>query len=379
MRRRDPVGAPSGCAVERAPVNAHAGHQHAEAPTAKLRVAFFFSLAVLGLEVAGGLASNSLALLSDAGHVLTDVLAIALAWFASAQAERPPSARHTYGFHRAGILAALVNAGTLVALAAFITYEAYHRLLAPREVESGLMLIVALVGLAANLGVAWFLRSPSGTNLNVRAALTHVVGDALASAAVIVGAVAIALGGPSQIDPLLSILISGVLVIGSWSIARETLNILMEGAPPHVNVGRLISDLRSVPGVAAVHDTHVWRLGSEITALSVHVRLASDRLEQADRVLGDCQRLLQEHYGISHTTIQVEPAACVSPCVPPDAGAEADAYCTGAGARTTQEPDTPLTTERVGGGTLGPIPGARACGTAPAGSVPAPGSHDQRH
>ncbi len=282
----------------------HSEHTHSETPTRKLRVAFFVSLAVLALEVAGGFAANSLALLSDAGHVLTDGLAIALAWFASAQAERPPSPRHTYGYHRAGILAALVNAGTLTLLAVFITYEAYHRLLEPREVESGLMLAVAVVGLLANVGVAAYLRAPGQQSLNVRAALAHVLGDAVASAAVIAGAVALALGGPSQIDPLLSMAISLVLLVGSFAIARETLNILMEGAPPGVDVRQLVADLCAVPGVVAVHDTHVWQLGSDLPALSVHVRLARDG--QPEQVLRACQTVAHDRYGIAHTTIQIE-------------------------------------------------------------------------
>ena len=309
--------------------HAHAGHDHAEAPSRKLAVAFGVSLVVLGLEVFGGLASNSLALLSDAGHVLTDVLAIALAWFASRQAERPPSARYTYGLHRAGILAALVNAGTLILLALWITYEAYHRMFEPREVESGLMLGVAVIGLVANLGVAWYLRAPGATSLNVRAALAHVLGDALASVAVIGGAVAIALGGPAQLDPLLSVLISLIIVIGGWAIVRETFNILMESAPPGVDVDGLVADLRALPGVTAVHDIHVWRLASDMPALSVHVRVACEAPAEADGALGVCQRLLADRYGIHHTTIQIERECADVLCPPQPADADPLAYCAG--------------------------------------------------
>ena len=309
-------------------LSAHVGHAHVVPPSYKLGIALVVSAVVLALEVAGGVASNSLALLSDAGHMLTDVLALGLAWFASRQAERPPSSRHTYGYHRAGILAALANALTLVGLALFIGYEAYQRLSDPEPVASHLMLVVAVVGLMANLGVARYLQSGPAHNLNLRAAIAHVLGDALASAAVIVGAIAIALGGPVQIDPILSVLIGVIITVGGWSIVRETLNILMEGAPPGVDVDQLVADLRAEPGVAAVHDIHVWRLASELSALSVHVRLADPSLGEGDRILGACQRLLRERYGIAHSTIQIERESTAA-CVPDGDGGDPPAYCAG--------------------------------------------------
>jgi len=301
-------------------VSAHAHHDHGAAPSRRLAVSFFVSLAVLGLEVAGGLASNSLALLSDAGHVFTDLLAIALAWFASVQAERPPNLRQTYGFHRAGILAALVNAATLVLLALFITYEAYHRLAEPRPVAGQLMLAVGAVGLAANLGCAWYLRARDQANLNLRAALAHVLGDALASAAVIVGAVAIALGAPSQIDPLLSVLISFIIVATGWSIVRETLDILMESAPPGLDVGKLVADIQTLPGVVAMHDVHVWSLAAHMPALSAHVRLDGATQADGDAVLCQIQQLLAERYGIVHNTIQIERDGGQVLCAPDGTG-----------------------------------------------------------
>jgi cobalt-zinc-cadmium efflux system protein len=297
----------------------HAGHAHAASSSHKLAVAFFIGLAVLAIEVVGGLASNSLALLSDAGHVLTDVLAIALAWFASVQAERPPTARQTYGFHRAGILAALVNATSLVVLSLFLIYEAYQRLFEPEAIASNIMLGVAIVGLVANVGVALYLREPGGANLNMRAALVHVVGDALASVAVIGGAIAIALGGPVQIDPLLTMLISVILMVGAWTIGRETLDILMESAPAGVDVDKLVEDLQTLPGVVAVHDVHVWSLASHLPAMSAHVRIDGAAHADGDRVLGEVQHLVAEHYRITHTTIQIECDASDAACA--DAGA----------------------------------------------------------
>ena len=295
----------------------HAGHDHdhGATPSRRLAVALVVSLVILALEVVGGLASNSLALLSDAGHVLTDACAIALSWFASVQAERPPNARQTYGFHRAGILAALANAATLIAISIFIAVEAVHRLLDPEPVATGVMLAIAVVGLVANLAVAWYLRPRGATNLNLRAALAHVQADALGSVAVIVGAVAIGLGGPLQIDPLLSVAIGVVIVVGGWSIARETLEILMESAPRGLDVDQVVADLQAIPGVVAVHDVHVWSLAAQMPALSAHVRVAGATHADGDRVLGDIQRHLAERFGIDHNTIQIECDAA-APCSP---------------------------------------------------------------
>ncbi len=303
--------------------HAHHDHGHAAASSNRLAVAVFVSLAILAVEVAGGLAANSLALLSDAGHVFADVFAVGLAWYASRQAARPPNVRQTYGFHRAGILAALFNAASLLVISVIITVEAIHRLLDPEPVASGLMLGVAVLGLVANLGLAWYLWPRGETNLNLRAAVAHVQADALGSIAVIVGAAAIALGGPLQIDPLLSIVISVVIVVSGWEIARETLEILMESAPRGLDVGRVVADLQTVPGVAAVHDVHVWSLASHMPALSAHVRIDCASQPDGDRVLGEIQHLLTERYGIDHNTIQIERDGGALPC-PPEA---ADVGC----------------------------------------------------
>jgi cobalt-zinc-cadmium efflux system protein len=300
-------------------VHAHADHEHAATSSQKLAMAFGVSLTVLVLEVIGGLASNSLALLSDAGHLFTDVFAIALAWFASVQAARPPTLRQTYGFHRAGILAAFVNAATLVLLAVFISVEAYRRLLDPHPVAGETVLVIAVIGLAANLGVAWYLREPGTTNLNLRAALAHVLGDALASAVVIVGAIAIMLGGPVQVDALLSIVIAIIIVFSGATILRDSLNVLMESAPRGLDVGKLIADVEAVPGVVAMHDVHVWSLAAHLPALSAHVRVEDDTHPRCDQILVEIQHLLAERYGIAHNTLQLECAESTIACTS-DAG-----------------------------------------------------------
>lgn len=283
--------------------------------TRRLKLAFLLSGAVLAVEIAGGVLSNSLALLSDAGHVFTDVLALGLAWFASVQALRPATARRTYGFHRAGILAALANATTLILISLLITWEAVRRLQSPEPIDGVLMLAVATVGLGANLYVALTLHQEPAENLNVRSALLHVIGDILASAAVIVGGIVIHFTGWLYIDPLLSILIAVIIVGGAWSIVLETVNILMEGTPAGINVEKLIQDVKAIPGVLDAHDLHVWTLAAGIHAMSGHVVVEDRALSESALVLQELAELMAEKYGIDHMTIQFEHRECGLACV----------------------------------------------------------------
>jgi cobalt-zinc-cadmium efflux system protein len=280
----------------------------------RLRLAFLLTCGILGVELAGGLLSNSLALLSDAGHVFTDALALGLAWFASVQATRPATPRRTFGYHRTGILVALANALTLLAISLVITIEAVARLLEPERVNSLLMVGVAALGLAANLYVALSLHQQPGENLNIRSALLHVIGDALASAAVITGAIIIYFTGFYFVDPLLSILIALIIVGGAWSIVLETINILMEGTPAGVNLDKLMQDIRNTPGVLDAHDLHVWGLAAGINAMSGHVLIEDQALSQSDEILQNLSRMLVEKYGIDHATIQFEHRQCGLAC-----------------------------------------------------------------
>ncbi len=280
----------------------------------KLRLAFLLTAGILGAELAGGFLSNSLALLSDAGHVFTDVLALGLAWFAAVQATRPATPRRTFGFHRAGILTALANALTLLAISILITFEAIRRLQSPEPVNSLLMVSVATVGLLANLYVAVSLHQEPGENLNVRSALLHVVGDALASAAVIVGAIIIYFTGLYFVDPLLSVLIALIIVGGAWSIVLETINILMEGTPSGINLEKLVQDIRDTPGVLDAHDLHVWSLAAGINAMSGHVVIEDQALSESATVLENLSQMLAQKYGIDHATIQFEHRQCGLAC-----------------------------------------------------------------
>jgi cobalt-zinc-cadmium efflux system protein len=273
--------------------------------TTKLRLALGLTIGVLLIELAGGLLSHSLALLSDAGHVLTDVFALGLAWLAVDQSRRPADRRRSYGYQRLGILAALVNAVTLIVIVLAIAFEAVRRLMAPTHVEGGIVVATALVAIAVNAVVIVTLRAHA-RNLNLRAALLHVTGDVAASAGVVVAGAVILLTGWLYIDPLLSLAIAGLIAYGAWGIVRETVNLLMEGTPGNIDLGAVESDIKKNAHVTGVHDLHVWALSSETNALSMHVVIDDISLGDAEHVVRDLERRLCDRFGIGHTTIQVE-------------------------------------------------------------------------
>jgi cobalt-zinc-cadmium efflux system protein len=263
------------------------------------------------VEATAGIFAHSLALLSDAGHVLTDIFALGLAWFATVQAERPADARNTYGYHRTGILAALANAVTLIVIVLVIAYEAVRRFQDPQAVTPWLMFVSASVGIAINLYIGVGLRKESGDNVNVRAAMLHVFGDVGASAAVIVAGIIITLTGWYPADPLLSLAIAALIARGAWSILRETVDILMEATPRDLNVTQLVHDLVRVPDVEDVHDLHVWSIAGGMRVLSAHVQVSGDcHLSACDALQARLNTLLQQRYQIGHTTLQFECAAC---------------------------------------------------------------------
>jgi cobalt-zinc-cadmium efflux system protein len=270
-----------------------------------LKVAIALTCVILAVELAGGLASHSLALLSDAGHVLTDVFALGLAWFAVAQAKRPADLRRSYGYHRVSILAALVNAATLIVIVIAIAFEAVRRLTNPEPVQAGIVIAAALVGIAINSFIVVGLRREI-RNLNLRAALAHVVGDLAVSAGVVVAGAIILLTGWLPIDPLLSIAIAVLIAYGAWRIVRETLNLLMEGTPREINLAAVTSEIAGTQLISSMHDLHVWALSSEETALSVHVVVDDCPLGEAEHVVRDLEKRLCDRFAIGHTTIQVE-------------------------------------------------------------------------
>lgn len=258
-------------------------------------------------EVIGGLLTGSLALLADAGHMATDMMALALGMFAAWIAGRPRTPRKTYGYYRTEILAAFINGAALVLISAVVIWQAASRLSQPADVESGPMLVVAVLGLLANLVAAGILLRAGGNSLNVRGALWHVAGDALGSVGAIIAAVVILTTGWGRADALVSLFIALLILAGAWRLLRASTDVLLEGTPAHINLGELEDALTAVPGVTRVHDVHVWTVTSGFDAMSGHAELDGSR--DAHDVLDDLTRTLIERFAISHVTIQPEPAA----------------------------------------------------------------------
>ena len=286
-------------------------HSHAEKPTASLlRWSVWATLLFVAVEVVAGIHAGSLALLSDAGHNFTDALALILAWIANYLESKPADEIKTYGYQRAGVLSAFVNALTLVALAAWILYESVGRLRQPEPVRQDIMIAVAAVGVLLNTGIMWALRSASRKDINVRSAFVHMLGDALGSIAIIIGGVIIAYTGWLQVDAVLSMLIAGLIMWSAWDIIRESLNILLEGLPRGLKLTDVVGSMRSVDGVLDVHDLHIWSLGSSTHALSCHVLIEDVPPSASDAVLRRLNGMLAERFHISHTTVQFEHASC---------------------------------------------------------------------
>jgi cobalt-zinc-cadmium efflux system protein len=284
----------------------HAGHNHTHGMAKQiLRLAFFLSLIIVAAEVGGGLLAHSLALLSDAGHALTDIFALGLAWFATAQAERPANARKTFGYHRVGILAALINAITLLLVTGWILYEAIQRFQHPEPVQPLFMFASAGVGIAVNLSIGFGLNKEQ-ENLNAKAAALHVFGDVGASVGVMVAGLVILLTGWTPMDPILSVGIAILIAIGAWRIVRETTDILLEATPKDINLPALVADMKQVPEVSSVHDVHVWSITSGMYALSAHIQTANVPLSECTPIMLRLENMLRDNYRIGHSTLQFE-------------------------------------------------------------------------
>ena len=275
-----------------------------------LRWSLLATVTFVVLEIVAGLRAHSLALLSDAGHNFTDALALALAWIGFYLQAKPADEIKTYGYHRAGVLSAFVNALTLVVLSAWILYESVLRLNHPQAVDETLMIAVAGVGLLMNGGIMLALRRSSHGDVNIRGAFIHMLGDALGSIAIIAGAVAIRYTGWVQVDPLLSILIALLIVWTAWDIIRESLNILLEGLPRGILLNDVATAMKATAGVLDVHDLHIWSLGSSAHALSCHVLIEDVPPSASDVILRRLNGVLEEKFHIAHTTVQFEHVSC---------------------------------------------------------------------
>ena len=274
-----------------------------------LRISLVVTLAYIVLLVVAGPRAHSLALLSEAGHNLSDFVALLMSWGAVYLQGRPPSARKTFGYNRAGVLVAFVNGLSLVLIAFYILYEAFRRLQAPVDVRAGIMIWVAAAGVVMNGAIALLLMR-GHRDINLRSALLHEIGDTLSTAAVIAGGIMIALTGERWIDPALSVGIGVMILWSSIGIIRESLNILLEGTPSGMELQRIEEIIRAIPGVNDVHDLHVWSIGSDTHSLSCHVAIADMPASESEGILRLIREQMGERFHIHHTTIQFELAVC---------------------------------------------------------------------
>jgi cobalt-zinc-cadmium efflux system protein len=270
----------------------------------------------MGAEIAGGIVSGSLALLADAGHMLTDFASLSLAWFGFRLARRPADWMRTYGFDRFQVLIAFVNGLALFVIAAWIIYEAYERLSSPQPVAGGIMVVVAILGLLVNIAAFALLHGADRENLNVRGAAIHVLGDLLGSVAALVAGAVILFTNWTPIDPLLSVLVALIIVRSGWQVVKESGHILLEGAPLELDTRHIGPDLiASVPGVVGVHHLHVWSITQERRMVTLHACVEEDR--NGDQMVKDIKQRLHARFGLDHATVEIEHGVCA------DAAAEA--------------------------------------------------------
>lgn len=295
--------------------HSHAHHHHAPSgKNAGLRLGLSLGLtfAFVFVEVIAGLWSNSLALLTDAAHNFTDVVALSLSWYALRIATRPAHAGKTFGYHRSGILVALFNAASLVLISFGIFSEAWQRIQTPPEVESGILIGVGLLAFIINLFTAWLVKEGSEHDLNMRSAFLHLMGDVLSTLGAVAAGVVILFTGWNWLDPLVSVLIGALILWNAWGILRQAVNILLESAPSDIDMQAMLTDLKTVPGVKDVHDLHVWSLTENMRMLSAHIVTNDQPISAGAALQQTINQMLSERYKIVHATLQLECACCQS-------------------------------------------------------------------
>ena len=275
-----------------------------------LLIALLITLLIFFVELIGGFISNSLALVSDAGHMLTDSMALGMALGAVFFAARPATTKRTFGFYRIEILAALLNGSLLFLVAFYIFYEAYLRFMHPAEVRSLLMLGIALIGLVANLVGAFFISHGSKENLNIRAAFLHVISDAVSSVGVIAGGVIIYFTHWYVVDPILGIMIGILILRGAYGLVKEASDILLESIPRGIKFEEVAEEIKKVKGIVGIHDLHIWTLTSGINAISAHLLIRDEMTDEAAKILDEVKRHLANKYDIKHCTFQTECESC---------------------------------------------------------------------
>jgi cobalt-zinc-cadmium efflux system protein len=286
--------------------------RHSHRGARPLQVTLVIVLGIMIVEIIGGILSNSLALLGDAGHMLVDALALGLSLFAITLARRPPTPDKTYGYHRAEIMAALANGTILVLVSIYIFYEAYQRFFSPPEVQTPVMITVAAVGLTANVAAILLLRRMRHGSLNIQAAFWHILGDTISSVGVIVAGIIIAVTGWYAVDSIIAVIIGVIILWGAIRIVRESTDILLEAVPGHIQIDDIVKIMKDVPGVEDVHDIHAWTITSGIYALSAHLIIEEQTVSKSTDIIEVVNRLLARDFEISHTTLQLECEKCES-------------------------------------------------------------------
>jgi cobalt-zinc-cadmium efflux system protein len=277
----------------------------------RMALSLVLTLAFVFIEAAAGILSNSLALLTDAAHNFTDALALGLSWYAIRLTTQPADERKTYGYHRAGILVALLNSTTLVLISFGIFYEAYRRIMSPPEVQSEILITVGLIAVAVNLGTALLVRKGSQSDLNIRSAYVHLVGDVISTVGAVIAGVVIYFTGANWLDPLISVLIGFLILYNAWGILRDSVDILLEATPRDIDTATLVQDVKQVKGVLGVHDLHIWSLTQNLRTMSAHILTDDVPISSGADIQRQINEIVYHRYNIAHATLQLECVGCL--------------------------------------------------------------------
>lgn len=290
-------------------------HSHfgdiAKQTTSRLALSLFLTLAFVFVEAIAGIIGNSLALLTDAAHNLTDVIALGLSWYAIRLTSQPANARKTYGYHRAGILVALLNSTTLVLISLGIFYEAWRRFMNPTEVQSGILIVVGAIAVLINLGTALLVRKGSEHDLNIRSAFIHLMGDVLSTVGAVIAGVIIYFTGANWLDPLVSVLIGFLILYNAWGILRDSVDILLEATPRDIDAIKLVDDVMQVKGVLGVHDLHIWSIAQNLRTMSAHILTDDLPISTGAEIQRRINEIVYHRYNIAHATLQLECVDCL--------------------------------------------------------------------
>ena len=292
------------------PMSEHEHQHNIQSGSKGLLIALIITIVMMMAEVIGGFLSNSLALLGDAGHMFTDVFSLGLSLFAFNVAKKPPNSTRTYGYHRVEVMAALTNGLLLIIISITIFYEAYKRFLTPPNINGSIMLVIASIGLIANLIGIYVLKDTHADNLNIRSAFLHIIGDTLSSLGVIIGGILIIMKKWYLVDPIISILIGGIIIKGAIGIIKESSSILLEYVPSNININQVSHALLSINGVKDIHDLHIWTITSGLYAMSAHVLIDDRMISDGASIVHQIEDIMREKFNLTHTTIQLECDSC---------------------------------------------------------------------